>query len=170
MFPTYHRHIITEPDYSEQTLKSILKRYLNPSVINCIKAEEYVMGKIQEVYPLHFSKYRVRFTQIQVEDIPNEKEQEEIIIKTHNRAHRNTRENKMQILEKYYFPAMASKIKKIIRNCATCKESKYDRRPIKPQIQATPIPQFVGQIVHIDIFIVGKELVLTAMANSPNSQ
>lgn len=163
VFPTYHRHIITEQDYGEQQLIEILKRYLNPSVINCIKTEENIMGKIQEIYPLHFEKYRIRFTQVQVDDITNEEEQENIIIRTHNRAHRNCRENRAQILERYYFPSMARKIKNLIKKCIVCKENKYDRHPAKPQIQATPIPQFPGQIVHLDIFLVGKELVLTAI-------
>ncbi len=56
------------------------------------------MGKIQE-HPVHFSKYQIRFTQVEFADITNEKKQEEIIIRTHNRAHRNSKENKTQILK-----------------------------------------------------------------------
>ena len=99
----------------------ILRKYLNPSVINCIKCEENIMGKIQELYPIHFSKYKVRFTRMQVIDVLSVQEQEDIIIKTHGRAHRNGRENKLQILEKYYFPAMATKVKRIIGQCSVCK-------------------------------------------------
>lgn len=75
----------------------------------------------------------------------------------------SARENKIQILENYYFPAMARKVKNLIKKCVICKENKYDRHPVKQQIQATPIPQYPGQIVHLDIFLVGKELVLTAI-------
>lgn len=163
IFPTYHRHIITEQDYCEEKLISILKRYLNPSVINCIKTDEQIMGKIQELYPLHFLKYKIRLTQVMVDDIISKEEQENIIIRVHDRAHRNCKENRTQILERYYFPSMANKIKKIIKKCVICKENKYDRHPMKPQIQPTPIPRCPGQIVHLDIFVVGKELVLTAI-------
>ncbi|XP_075157913.1 uncharacterized protein LOC142231180 [Haematobia irritans] len=106
IFPTYHRHIITEQNFNSDNLVKILKRYLNPSVINCIKTTENTMGKIQEIYPLHFSSYKIRFSQVQVEDVTNDQKQQDIISRTHNRAHRNARENKIQIIEKYYFPSM----------------------------------------------------------------
>lgn len=163
VFPTYHRHIIEEPDYDSEKLVNLLKRYLNPSVTNCIKAEERVMGKIQEIYPTHFYCYRIRFTQLQTQDVTDKHEQDEIIIKTHKRAHRNCRENKIQILEKYYFPSMTKKINSIIEQCSVCKENKYDRRPNKPELGETPIPQYPGQILHIDIYMTDKNIVLTAI-------
>lgn len=58
---------------------------------------------------------------------------------------------------------MAGKIRKLIKTCITCKENKYDRHPAKPKIKATPIPEFPGQIVHIDILHMGKQLILTAV-------
>lgn len=102
------------------------------------------MGKIQELYPFHFSNYKIRFTQLQLEDVISDNEQESLILRTHNRAHRNARENKIQIIEKYYFPSMNQKINRIIKNCTVCKENKYDRHPAKPEIQPTPIPQYPG--------------------------
>lgn len=119
VFPTYHRHIIMEQHYD---LVRILKRYLNPSVINYIKTEEHIMGLI---YSFHFSNYKIRFIQLQVEEITDEQEQENIILGTHNRAHRYARENKMQIIDKCYFPSMNSKISRIIKNCVVCKENIY---------------------------------------------
>lgn len=163
VFPTYHRHLISESSYDSEKLINILKKYLNPSVVNCIKTDERTMGLIQEIYPLHFVNYKIRFTQLQVEDVTGEQEQEDIILRTHNRAHRNARENKIQIIERYYFPSMNSKIDKMIKNCVVCRENKYDRRPAKPEIQATPIPEFPGQIVHLDIFITDGRSVLTAV-------
>ncbi len=58
---------------------------------------------------------------------------------------------------------MTRKIKYIIKKCVACRENKYDRHPMKPQIHATPIPQFPGHIVHMDIFLVGKELGITVI-------
>lgn len=121
------------------------------------------MGRIQEIYPFHFKGYKVKFTRLQVEDVTSGQEQENIILRTHNRAHRNARENKIQIIEKYYFPSMNNKIAKVVKNCVVCKENKYDRHPAKPEIQPTPIPKFPGQIVHLDIFITDKHSVLTAI-------
>lgn len=163
IFPTYLRHIIKEREYNKENLISILKKYLSPKVTNCIKTPEPVMGKIQEIYPLHFCSYKIRFTQNQVDDVVNEQEQEKIIIETHKRAHRNHKENKAQILEKYYFPSMTKKIKDIVKQCTVCKENKYDRHPIKPEIQESPIPQYPGHIVHIDIYHTEGKHILTAV-------
>lgn len=163
VFPGYNRHILTEPDYDSEKVISALKMYLNPSVINCIKTPEFIMGKIQEIYPDHFSSYKVRFTQKFVEDILSESDQETLIIETHNRAHRNAMENKSQILERSYFPSMFSKIKRIVKLCSTCKKNKYERHPNQPKLNATPIPSYPGQVVHIDIFSTDGKKVLTAL-------
>lgn len=64
------------------------------------------MGRIQEIYPSHFRDYRIRYAQRIVEDIPNEMEQEERILRVHQRAHRNAEENRIQLLENFYFPRM----------------------------------------------------------------
>lgn len=100
VFPTVHRHIIEEPQFNEQNLTELLKRYLNPSVINGICTSERTMGKIQIIYPQHFSNYKCRYTQKIVDDISSEQEQEEVILREHLRAHRSAKENKIQILEK----------------------------------------------------------------------
>lgn len=121
------------------------------------------MAKVQDIYPLHFGNYKVRFTQSQVEDLTDETKQEMEIIQVHKRAHRNAHENKLQILEKYYFPRMNTKINNIVKQCQTCKEQKYDRHPNNPEIKATPIPQYPGHILHIDIYSTERNLVLTAI-------
>ena len=121
------------------------------------------MLKIQSIYPLHFSNYRIRFTQLIVEDIANKDHQNRIIIEQHNRAHRNEKENRIQILEKYYFPGMAKQIKAITKLCRTCKENKYDRHPNNPKLEATPLPNYPGQTIHIDIFSTDKQKVLTSI-------
>lgn len=44
-----------------------------------------------------------------------------------------------------------------------CKEGKYDRHPTNPEITETPIPEFPGHTIHIDIFSTEQKLVLTAI-------
>ena len=121
------------------------------------------MGKIQEIYPQHFRDYRIRFTQKLVEDIPNETEPDEKILKIHRRPHRNAEENRIQLLEHFYFPKISSKIKTLVSRCTICKENKYDRHPNKPLLNPTPIPNYPEHTVHIDIFSTEKQLVLTAV-------
>ena len=162
-FPTYHRHVIKQPHYSKEDLITVLKKYLNPSVINGLFTSEPIMGIIQEFYPEHFKNFKVRFTQSIVQDITNESEQEEIIISEHKRAHRNGKENREQIRQKYYFPKMAEKTNRIVKTCKICKEQKYDRHPNKPSFEVTPIPKKPGEIIHVDIYSTEKNLVLTAI-------
>lgn len=163
IFPTYHRHTIIEKDLTEASLTAILKKYLNPSVINCIKTEDSILGKIQTIYQVHFTRYKVLYTRKFVKDILNESEQETEIIKEHNRAHRNPTENKAQLLEKCYFPQMNAKIKRITKQCKICQENKYERHPVKTILKATPIPTHPGHIVHIDLYFTNNKIVLTAI-------
>jgi len=85
------------------------------------------------------------------------------MINEHKRAHRSAIENKQQILEDFYFPQMRAKIEKILKECSVCKEHIYERHPNKPEIQRTPIPQYPGHIVHIDLYWTCKQVVLTAI-------
>lgn len=162
-FPNYCRHIITQPNYSENDLINILGRYLNPLTLNGLKTEEAIMGKIQEVYPLHFRNYRVRYTQQIVDDIADESDQEEKILSVHRRAHRNAEENREQLLKQCYFPRMSRKIRFFVKRCTVCKENKYDRHPNNQVINPTPIPNYPGHILHIDIYSTQGKLVLTAI-------
>lgn len=162
-FDKYTRHVVTKPEYTETDLINIFKRYLNPHTINGLLTSEEIMGKIQEFYPNHFRDYRIRFTQTLVEDIPGDVEQEEKILQVHRRAHRNADENRKQLLRNFYFPKMSAKIKRIVQRCVTCKESKYDRHPNKPFINATPIPTYPGHTIHLDLFSTEKHRVLTAV-------
>lgn len=149
--PRYHRHRIKREIYDKEIFVKTLKDYLNPNIINGIKIPEKYIALLQQVYQEGFSKFRARITQKFVTDIPDEEVKFKIIEREHRRAHRNDRENKEQILEKYYFPQMSKFIKKYTKSCKTCGYNKYDRHPQKPELQATPIPSYPTEILHIDI-------------------
>lgn len=163
IFPQYHRHTLELSDTSESNLLDNLKKCLNPSVTNCIKTSDEILGKLQEIFSTNFGRYKAKYTRTMVQDLTNEDEQEEEIIREHERAHRNSSENKVQLLKRFYFPKMSAKIKKVTKLCKICKENKYERHPNKIMLQETPIPEFPGQIVHIDIFITERKPVLTAI-------
>lgn len=162
-FPGYTRHNITYPEYTDTIIINCLRNYLKPNIINGLKTSEEIMGKIQLIYPIHFIDYKVRYTQTIVEDISNETEQDEIILSVHQRAHRNADENRIQILEKFYFPKMARKIKFHTKRCINCKGNKYDRHPNNQKLVRTPIPNYPGHIIHVDIYSTEKKLILTAI-------
>lgn len=162
-FPTYHRHIVKRPSYTEKDLIEIMKQRLDPKILNGIHTSENIMGKIQNFYPLHFNSYKIRFAQGIVEDVNEEDRQNDLIVQEHKRAHRSAKENKEQIIRKFFFPQMNKKVIAIAKTCLTCKESKYDRHPPKGAIQSTPIPQYPGQLIHIDIYITEKLNILTGI-------
>lgn len=93
----------------------------------------------------------------------NEDRKCQLIMQEHKRAHRNPRENKEQLLEKYYFPSMASLIKKYTEACEICKLNKYDRHPNVPEFQPTPIPSYACEILHMDIMELQNEKFITCI-------
>lgn len=98
-----------------------------------------------------------------VKDLTLDTEQETEIINEHKRAHRNPKENKLQLLRKFYFPHMHAKIKKIVKQCKICCGNKYDRHPNNIVLEKTPIPQYPGQYVHLDIYHTNNRVILTAI-------
>lgn len=163
VFPTYHRHSITDTYFNQDNLLQLLKKYLNPSVINGIHSDERTLGQLQLIYPTHFKNYKVKFARKILIDLQDKNDQEAEIINEHKRAHRNSKENKVQLLEKYYFPKMQAKIDQIVKQCKICKTQKYERHPPKPNLMPTPLPQYAGQIIHIDIFYTNNKVLLTAI-------
>lgn len=82
-------------------------------------------------------------------DVIREDDQWHIITTEHNRAHRSLQENYEQIINEYYFPGIKKMLKMVIANCKICKD--------------TPIPEYPGHILHIDILITNKSNFLTAI-------
>lgn len=159
----YKRFFITMPILSCEALVSVLKETLNPNVVNGIKIPECSLYNLQDAYVNNFSKYKIRITQRIVEDVTIADRIFNIIEQEHKRAHRNARENREQILEKFYFPAMSRQIREYIRQCETCQFNKYDRHPSKPYIQPTPIPSYPCEILHIDIFEIERQKYLSCI-------
>lgn len=153
----FFRNYFSSPDWNYEKLLDIFKRTLQPNIVNGIKAPEYCLPIIQNLYVDHFSKYKIRIAQKIVSDVSSENRQYEIIDREHRRAHRNARENKMQILDEYYFPHMFALIRRYVANCDICNTNKYDRNPPKPQLQETPLPSMPCEILHIDIMEIQNE-------------
>lgn len=154
-FDGFRRHIFIEPQFTSDFLKHKLIKFLNPRRLNGIYTDEPTMAIIQTIYQTTFTSktVRARFSQKFVTDIPEEEDQLEEIKRVHNYAHRNARENVLQILRHYFFPNMSRKTQKYVSLCEICKTEKYERHPPKYQPAKTPTPTGPGQIVHIDIFV-----------------
>lgn len=147
-FPGYQKHIIKINNLSEQTLKEIIQKYFNGTIINGIFCSELIMGALQEVFK-------------NITTIICEETQKTIIFDEHQRAHRSHEENKLQILKKYYWPKMAAIIKNEVTKCNTCQVAKYTRHPDKPEYQIVPIPTHSAQILQMDLFTIEREWFIT---------
>ena len=165
-FPGFRRITIKRTRFTEEILVSLLKEFFDPTKLNGLYTSEGILGQLQEVYKKYFSRagmLKIRFTQKILKDITDPDEQDEIIRKTHARAHRGIDENKQHILREFYFPKLTQKIKNCINVCDTCNVSKYDRRPLIIPIQETPIPNYPFQIIHIDIFQIESKYFLSSI-------
>lgn len=97
-----------------------------------------------------------------VEDVFEKDEQERIIREYHNKSnHRGITETLTHLKRQYYFPEIKNTITKIINNCETCSELKYDRKKNLTKYEITETPYKPLEILHIDIYSVLSEHFLT---------
>lgn len=154
IFPKYHRHTIVRPNFTEADIAKTLKELLNPRGVSCIKAPISLIQLIQETYKKYFSNnsiFKVFISETLLEDVRLQSAQDDIIRQTHSFAHRGVKENKIQILQRYFFPELDRKLKIYIGSCDICKKSKYDRRP--PQlIHKSTFGEKPFERIHIDVF------------------
>lgn len=160
-FGKLKRHTITFD--SLEGLIQCLRDIINPDVTNGIYCDLPTLAEIQNAIILAFPGVKFIHTELLLIDLINRDDQMELITTEHNRAHRGLLENFRQISREYYFPDIKKLLKSTITNCKICLENKYQRKPPEPGIGKTPIPQLPGEILHMDIFITGKQLFLTCV-------
>lgn len=166
IFPKVHRRTITRTDFSVARVLNIFKNFMNIKRVNCIMCDESLINTLQIVYRNYFSQAKILKVQISQKllvDLRTAEEQNEIIAKTHDRAHRGGSENYSQIVKQYYFPGMKRQIQRYVNLCETCLENKYERHPYKVTLHKSEIPNKPFETVHIDIFISQPTLFLTAV-------
>lgn len=166
IFPSVLRTTIKKKTFDPKIILEIFTDHLDFKKLNCFYAPENVFNVIQQTYKETFSgnkKVKIVFSQKLLKDVRSVVEQDELIRKTHERAHRGALENLNAIMLEYYFPRMKSKINTFIKLCTDCKRGKYERKPLKITLAETPIPKKPLDIVHIDLFISGNNYFLSAI-------
>lgn len=163
IFPNFHRHIIGRKEYTEEAIVEIFKQTLDPRGTNCLKVPIPLIQLIQETYRKHFSLnkvYKIFISETMLEDVRMDEQQDEIVRETHTYGHRGIKENKIQILQKYFFPQLERKIKIFNDSCDICKKAKYDRKPPK-LIRKSIFGENPFDRVHVDIFFLKGQKWLT---------
>lgn len=77
--------------------------------------------------------------------------------------HRGIQENFEEIKHLYYYKKIIQLITKYINNCEVCNLAKYDRNPVKVEFKLTETPNDINQIVHLDVFLIGKRMFFTGV-------
>jgi transposase InsO family protein len=153
IFPRVYRRVITKINFGVPVIIRIMKEYMSPKRANCIMCPENVIQSLQVVYRNYFSRnklFKLKISQKLLIDITSEEEQDLLVEQTHETSHRGIKENRDEIIRRYYFPNMKRKVKRFVSMCESCNRMKYERKPYKIKLGETPIPL---DIVHIDIFI-----------------
>lgn len=161
IFQRFLRHKIVYDNWDN--LRMILIEVVNFTGTNVIHCDLPTLAEIQNHILSNFPSTKFLHTEKLVMDVIREDDQWNIITTEHNRAHRSLQENFGQIIGEYYFPGIKKMLKSIIANCKICLENKYQRKPSNTGIAPTPIPDYPGQILHIDILITNKTNFLTCV-------
>lgn len=161
IFSEKTRHIIDFTD--RNTLIDEVKLAVNPGAVNAIHCDLPTLARIQHGLVNYFPSTKFWYCKSMVQDIFDKNDQRELVVTEHNRAHRAAQENVKQILADYYFPKMVKLTNEIVANCRICTRAKYDRHPKKQEMGATPLPSYVGEMLHIDIFSTDKRHFLTCI-------
>lgn len=156
IFPGYILHTIRFSHID--TLIRNLEISVGETTLNAIHTTEEIFYRISQLLCRHLPTIKFVFTTIRNRNITDPNEQEFLLIKEHERAHRNYVENFIQLKKQYFFPKMKQRIKALVVNCEICKMQKFDTHPKKQVMNATPIPTFVGEYLQIDIFHAGNRM------------
>lgn len=160
-FQKFLRHFLTYNSIS--TLIQFLKDTVNTNSTNIIHCDLSTLAEIQHPIKIHFPGIKFLHSNLLVIDLTDKNDQLEVMSNEHNRAHRNLKENVKQISTQYFFPKISQLLRPIVTNCKICLENKYQRKPPKQEIGSTPIPNYTGEILHIDIFFTSKQYFLTCI-------
>lgn len=95
--------------------------------------------------------------------IEDENEQREIVLKYHigKNCHRGIKETTTHLKRTYYWSNLEQTVASMINSCDTCKRMKYDRKPLKPELQLTQTQNRPFQELFMDIFSIEGTYFLT---------
>lgn len=161
IFPTYIRYTIKYNSIFSAIQQ--MKHALNEKNINALYLNSDEDLDLIENIKKKFSNCKILISKTKVRDITDEDEQKYIMMTEHNRAHRGSKENYMQLKTKYFWPKLKQNIQSYIQTCEICKKNKYERHPMQQEIGETPIPQKVAEMIHMDIFFIDNHKFLTCI-------
>ncbi|CAF4830615.1 unnamed protein product [Pieris macdunnoughi] len=147
-------------------IKNFLKEYTKPNIKYFFYFEDEQHRKEFAAVTISlFKKGTVKFYECtkRVIYVDNEEEQRDIIIKYHDgkNSHRGIKETLIHLKRTYFWNNMEQTVASVVNACETCKKMKYDRRPLKPELQLTQTQDRPFQELFIDTFSIEGQYYLT---------
>lgn len=147
----------------------LLRRYITPGITGIYTELSYhEFNKIQQVLIELFSQEkRIKFIKatLRAREIKTLEEAHKQISLYHTQEsiHSGIIETYHSLKNKIYYPHLVQEITKIINNCKTCLETKYERKPIKIKYEISETPTRHNEILHMDTFFFMKQPFLTLL-------
>lgn len=153
---------LTNPDL----VKRFLKNYIRPKIKYFFYFEDPLHRKqFAEATLFLFQKGTVKFFECtqRVVYVEDEEEQRSIVLKYHvgKNSHRGIKETLVHLRRTFYWNNMDQTVASIINSCELCKKMKYDRKPLKPELQLTQTQIRPFQELFIDTFSIEGKNYLT---------
>lgn len=161
IFPNYINYII-EFKYVRYAIDQ-MRLILDPNAVNALLMDLELENDFLPIIKNNFQNHKIVVTRGKVRDVTDGSEQIFTITNEHNRAHRGTKENYMQLKALCFWPNTKKQITAHIKSCSICLSNKYERHPTLQKIGETPILKKVGECVHINIFHIANRKYLTCV-------
>lgn len=131
--------------------------------VNAIFCSMETFSFIEDTIFNSFPNEKFIYTNVRARDVTNLTEQLDIVEKIHSRAHRNAKNNFEEAKGTFFWPKMRKDFEKWVNGCEICKTQKYERKPTKQSIGATPIPTTVGESISMDLFYIDNRQYVTSV-------
>jgi hypothetical protein len=129
--------------------------------INAIYATEETFFEIKNEIKNKFPTAKFVYSPTKVTNVTDRNEQITITETTHKRAHRNYKNNILEISAEHFWPQISKDCKQYAGKCEICLTEKYERHPKKELLKPTPIPARPGHSVHMDVFHLSNKLFIS---------
>lgn len=159
IFPNYHKHTISFTTI--ENLLSNMVHSVSKTNINAIHTTEETFFEIKNHIREKFPTIKFIFSPTKTSNITDREQQLDIVEKTHKRAHRNYKNNILEICEENFWPEIRKDCKRFAVQCEICLTEKYERHPKKETLKPTPIPTRPGRSIHIDLFHLNNRLFIS---------
>lgn len=154
------------PEDNPDLIKKFLLEYIKPKLRYFFYFESEIHRKQFSIVTASlFKKDSVKFYECTKRTIyvEEEDEQRQIVIKYHTgkNSHRGIKETLVHLRRTFFWNNMAETVASIINACDVCKKMKYDRKPLKPELQLSQTQTKPFQEIFIDTFTIEGKIYLT---------